>query len=61
MLVLKEYQWLEYFAGLGNLTVMMRACGYTSGRFDLLDNVKPAHRSSNFMDLTHQSGFGLLD
>ena len=56
----QEIQWLEYFAGMGNLSVMMRACGYRSMRFDLLDHAQPPHRSSNFMDLTHQSGFAFL-
>lgn len=56
----QEVQWIEYFAGRGNLSLMMRASEYTSLRFDLLDNDRPSHRSSNFMDLTHQSGFGFL-
>ena len=39
---------------------MMRASGYTSLRFDVLDNEKPPTRGSNYMDLTHQSGFAFL-
>lgn len=53
-------EWVEFFAGLGNLTVMMRASEYVSARFDILDHCQDSHRSSNYMDLTHQSGFGFL-
>lgn len=53
-------EWVEFFAGLGNLTVMMRASEYVSARFDVLDHCQDSHRSSNYMDLTHQSGFGFL-
>lgn len=38
----------------------MRSTGYTSLRFDLVDHDQQQHRSSNFMDLSHQSGFGFL-
>lgn len=57
---MQEIEWLEFFAGLGNVSAMMRASQYVSMRFDPLDNTQPNHRSSNFMDLTHQSGFGRL-
>ena len=57
---LQEVEWVEYFAGLGNLSVIMRSSGYTSLRFDLIDHQQQPHRSSNFMDLSHQSGFGFL-
>ena len=56
----QEVQHIEYFAGLGNVHTMMRASGYTSLRFDVLDNEKPPTRGSNYMDLTHQSGFAFL-
>ena len=59
-LLVQEVQWLEFFAGLGNLTTMMRASNYQSLRFDILDHQKDEFRSSNFMDLTHTSGFGFL-
>lgn len=57
---MQAVQWVEFYAGLGNLSTMMRASDYTSLRFDLLDNTKPRYRSSNFMDMSHQSGFGFL-
>ncbi|CAK9097074.1 unnamed protein product [Durusdinium trenchii] len=37
----------------------MVAAQYASARLDLLDNDQPPHRNSNFMDLTHASGFAL--
>ena len=57
---MQAVQWVEFYAGLGNLSTMMRASDYTSLRFDLMDNTKPRYRSSNFMDMSHQSGFGFL-
>lgn len=57
---LQEIYWVEFFAGLGNLTTMMRASQYRSFRFDIEDHQQKPHRSSNFMDLTHASGFGFL-
>lgn len=38
----------------------MAAAQYRSIRFDLLDNDKPHHRRSNFMNLAHPSGFAFL-
>ena len=56
----QDVEWLEYFAGTGNLTRVMTAAQYKSFRFDILDNNRPANRRSNFMDLTEASGFALL-
>ena len=56
----QEYQWLEFFAGLGNLTRVMKSADYKGARFDLLDNVQPPNRKSNFMNLLHGSGFAQL-
>ena len=56
----QEIQWIEYFAGLGNLSSMMRASHYASLRFDIIDHNQESHRSSNYMDFTHSSGFGFL-
>ncbi|CAL1170825.1 unnamed protein product [Cladocopium goreaui] len=55
----QDVEWLEYFAGTGNLTRVMTAAQYKSFRFDILDNNRPANRRSNFMDLTEASGFAL--
>ncbi|CAL1128905.1 unnamed protein product [Cladocopium goreaui] len=55
----QEFEWLEYFAGTGHLSAVMAAAQYRSIRFDLLDNDKPHHRRSNFMNLAHPSGFAL--
>lgn len=56
----QAYEQYEFFAGVGNITKVARAAGYRALRFDLLDNEKPPHRKSNFMDLSSTSGFGLL-
>lgn len=56
----QDYEWLEFFAGQGNLTRLMMAAQYKSARFDVLDHEQPSNRRSNFMDLTHSSGFGLF-
>lgn len=55
----EEFQWLEYFAGEANLTSVMASAMYTCGKFDILYNEQPEHRKSNYMDLTHASGYGL--
>ena len=39
----------------------MSSAQYTTVRFDLLYNDQPPERGSNFMDLTHASGFAYLD
>ena len=54
------YEWLEFFAGQGNLTRTMAMTQYKAVRFDLIDHDKEAHRRSNFMDLTDPSGFAFL-
>ena len=56
----QEFDYLEFFAGVGNLTSQARACGYKVARFDILDNKRPQNRKSNFMDLTSRSGFAFL-
>ena len=56
----QDVEWLEFFAGTGNLTQVMMAAQYKSFRFDLMDNTRPANRRSNFMDLTEASGFLFL-
>ena len=58
--ILQEFQWLEFFAGVGNLTKMMKASNHRSMRFDLEDNTRPSYRNSNFMDLLHSSGWANL-
>lgn len=56
---MQAYEWLEYFAGLGNLTKCMKSAMYKSARFDLLDNLEPERYKSNYMDLNSTSGFAL--
>lgn len=56
----QEIDWLEYFAGTGNLSSVMVSAQYRVAKFDVLFNKQPPHRSSNFMDLTHASGYAFL-
>ena len=52
---------MEYFAGRGRITTCMKRALLKSARLDLLDNREPPleHRS-NYMDLTHGSGYASL-
>lgn len=56
-----QWEYLEFYAGQGNLTRQAKAAGYRAIRFDILDSKKEENRKSNFMDLTSPSGFALLD
>ena len=56
----QEFEWLEYFAGLGNLTKCMKSARYKSARFDILDNLHQEPYNSNFMDMNSESGFAPL-
>ena len=52
----KEFQFLEFFAGFGNLHSELKALGFLSLRFDIKDHEDEPGRS-NYMDLTSTSGF----
>ena len=54
------FEYLEFFAGKGNLSHVMKSEGYNTVAFDILYNTKPRHRKSNFMDLCHSSGYAFL-
>lgn len=56
----QDIEWLEFFAGTGNLTRVMRSAQCKSVRFDILDHECPDNRRSNFMDLSSPSGFAFL-
>ena len=56
----QEYDILEFFAGVGNLTKQALASGYSALRFDILDNPNLGGRKSNYMDLNSVSGFAFL-
>ena len=51
---------MEFYAGEGRLTKVLRQAMHRGLRFDILDNEQPGHRRSNFMDLTHASGYAFL-
>ena len=53
----QDYEYLEFFAGHGNLSAAMVGAKYVVRSFDILYNQQAAERGSNFMDLTHSSGF----
>ena len=60
----QEFDQLEFFAGVGNLTRQARSVGYRSIRFDILDTARSTRKTkrhkTNFMDLTSPSGFAYL-
>ena len=56
----EEFEYFEFYAGVGNLCRQARACGYKALRFDILDNVRPHDRKTNFMDINSPSGFAFL-
>ena len=53
----QEFEWLEYFAGRGNLTRVISSSQYRTARFDLLDHDQQWNRGTNFMNMAHASGF----
>ena len=57
--IAQEFDYIEYFAGKGNLTRMMRSAEYKSVRLDLKDHT-PEATKNNFMDLSHAAGFAFL-
>ena len=48
---------LEFFAGRGNLTTCMRACGWKTAALDILYNGGFPDCNSNPMDINSRSGF----
>ena len=54
---IKDYDFLEFYAGRARTTMAMRRRLLRSARFDLLYSEQKAGRRSNFMDLLHSSGF----
>ena len=59
MLLTQELEYIEYFAGHGNLTKQMRAAKYRSARLDIKDHT-PKNTKSNYMDLNTASGYAFL-
>ena len=51
---------MEFFAGRGRITTCMKRSLFRSARVDLLDNQQAMSRRSNFMDLTHGSGYAFF-
>ena len=54
---LKEYDWLEFFAGRANATHAVRLRGGIGARFDLEYWCPGKAGSSNYHDITSPSGF----
>jgi hypothetical protein len=57
----QEFDYLEFFAGVGNLTSQARACGYKVARFDILDNKRPQTRKSTLWIWLHGQGLRFSD
>ena len=58
---LQDIEWLEYFAGVGNLTRQMQSARSRSVRFDLEDHKPPkGSKRSNYMDMNTAAGYAFL-
>ena len=58
----QDLEWLEFFAGVGNLTRQMKSAQHRAVRFDILDHTPPnGSKRSNFMDLSTASGYAFLE
>ena len=53
-------QYIEYFAGVGNVTRQMRTAMYRAARFDILGFTPSDPSRTNYMDLTSPSGYAFL-
>lgn len=53
----QEFTWIEYFAGRGNVTKCMKAALHRSARLDLKDYKRHSVHNSNYMDMSHPSGY----
>lgn len=55
----QEVDYMEFFAGTGNLTQQMRSAMYRAARFDIKDHT-PRNKRSNYMDMNSPSGYAFL-
>jgi hypothetical protein len=51
----QEFSYIEYFAGMGNLTRCMKSAQYRSIRLDIKDH-SPETKKNNYMDLASAAG-----
>jgi hypothetical protein len=56
----QEFDYLEYFAGAGEITKHMLASKYRAVRLDLLDFTPESPNTSNYMDLNQSAGYAFL-
>ena len=56
----QEFDYLEYFAGAGEITKHMLASKYRAVRLDLLDFTPEPPKTSNYMDLNQSAGYAFL-
>ena len=57
----QEIDYIEYFAGVGNLTRQMRAMRYRSARLDIKDYARKNPKTkSNYMDMNTGAGYAFL-
>ncbi|CAL1151357.1 unnamed protein product [Cladocopium goreaui] len=54
----QEFSYIEYFAGMGNLTRCMKSAQYRSIRLDIKDH-SPETKKNNYMDLASAAGMAL--
>jgi hypothetical protein len=55
----QEVDYMEFFAGVGNLTQQMRSAMYRAARFDIKDHT-PRNKRSNYMDMNSPAGYAFL-
>lgn len=60
LLRLQEFEYVEFFAGHGNITRQMRSARYCAVRMDIIDHVPKKPKQQNYMDLCSPCGFALL-
>ena len=56
----QEFDYLEYFAGAGEITKHMLASKYRAVRLDLSDFTPESPNTSNYMDLNQSAGYAFL-
>ena len=55
----QEVDYMEFFAGVGNLTSQMKSAMYRAARFDIKDHT-PRNKRSNYMDMNSPAGYAFL-
>lgn len=56
----QEIDYIEYFAGVGNISKHMRSARYRVARLDIKDHTPDDPTRTNYMDLNSSSGYAFL-